>query len=253
VHLILSENEVHIWRAPLDQPDLCIRQLGQMLSEEECIRAKRFRFEDDGRHFVVSRGILRAILSLYLDIEPSRLQFCYARHGKPYLAEELGRGALRFNLAHSHELALYAFTRGREIGVDVEYVRHMPDAEQISASFFSAQENAVLSALPADQKQEAFFSCWTRKEAYIKATGEGLTQPLDMFDVSLTPGEPARLLNVEGNPEEASRWSLEALRPASDYVAALAVEGHGWFPVYWQFPDLTSELHQSNQPLQFWQ
>ena len=109
--------------------------------------------------------------------------------------------------------------------------------EQIAARFFSKRENDVLKSLPEDQRQEAFFNCWTRKEAYIKAIGDGLTYPLDQFDVSLTPGEPARLLNVEGNAAEVSRWKLQALTPEPDYKGTLAVEGHGWRLQSWQWPD----------------
>lgn len=239
-HLTLSSNDVHVWRATLDQPAGRVRQLAQTLSEEERMRAEHFHFEQDRKRFIVGHGVLRTIIGLYLGTEPSLLQFCYGPHGKPYLAERFSEGTLRFNLAHSHELALYAFTRGREIGVDLEYIRYMPDVEQIAASFFSARENAVLHALPTSQKQEAFFNCWTRKEAYIKAIGNGLAQPLDKFDVSLAPGEPARLLSVEGDTEEASRWSLKALTPAPGYVAALAVEGHNWRLTYWHFPESTS-------------
>jgi 4'-phosphopantetheinyl transferase len=224
----LSSNDVHVWRALLDQPDLCVQQLAQTLSSEELMRAECFHFELDRTRFIVGRGVLRTILGLYLGAEPSRLEFCYGHHGKPHLAERFGAGELRFNLAHSHELALYAFARGREIGVDLEYIRHMPDAEQIAANFFSAREYAMLRALPTSRKEQAFFNCWTRKEAYTKAIGRGLAQSLDQFDVSLVPGEPAGLLNVEGAPEEASRWSSETLTPAPGYVAALAVEGHNW-------------------------
>jgi 4'-phosphopantetheinyl transferase len=238
-NLTLSSNDIHLWGATLDQPALWVQQLAQPLSEEERRKAECFHFEQDRKRFIVGRGVLRTILGLYLGTEPNRLEFCYGHHGKPYLAERFGEGALRFNLAHSYELALYAFTRGREIGVDLEYMRYMPDAEQIAASFFSARENAILHALPTSQKQEAFFNCWTRKEAYIKAIGNGLAQPLDKFDVSLAPGEPACLLNVEGAPEEASRWSLKALTPAPGYVAAMAVEGHNWRLTYWQFPEAT--------------
>lgn len=238
VRLTLSSNDVHIWRAALDQPALCVEKLAQTLSEEEHTRAERFHFQRDRRRFIVGRGVLRTTLALYLGTDPSQLKFCHGPYGKPHLAAPTyGAGdALRFNLAHSHELALYAFTRGREIGVDLEYIRRALDVGQIAARFFSSGENAVLDALPTDQKQEAFFNCWTRKEAYIKAIGDGLAQPLHQFDVSLAPGKPARLLSVKGDPEEASRWSLKALIPAPDYVAALAVEGHGWELQCWQWP-----------------
>jgi 4'-phosphopantetheinyl transferase len=155
-------------------------------------------------------------------------------HGKPYLAAKFNPGDLRFNLAHSNELAVYAFALGREIGIDVEHVHALPDAEQIAARFFSAQENVVLRMLPEGQRLEAFFNCWTRKEAYIKAIGEGLSHPLDQFQVSLSPEEPTRLLNVEGSPEEVTRWSIAPWVPAAGYVAALVVEGSGCHLECWQ-------------------
>ena len=223
--------------------------MAKCLIEAERIRSESFHFERDRRHFIVARAVLRTILGRYLQIEPKRVQFSYGPHGKPELAERAGDGELRFNIAHSHELALYAFTRGREIGVDLEYLRNLPDAEQIAANFFSARENATLQALSTSQRQQAFFNCWTRKEAYIKAIGKGLSQPLDQFEVSLAPKAPASLLNVAGAPEEASRWSLKALTPAPGYAAALAVEGHRWRPTFWQFPESPAEVYQSSHTL----
>jgi 4'-phosphopantetheinyl transferase len=233
--LALLSDDVHVWRASLEQPVACIRQLARTLSDDERARTEGFHFERDRRRFTVGHGVLRTILGRYLGIEPRQLLFRYGPRGKPYLAEEPDNCALRFNLAHSHELALYAFTCGREVGVDLEHVHPMPDAEQIGARFFSAREYATLSALPKSQKLEAFFNCWTRKEAYLKATGTGLTRPLDQFDVSLVPGEPARLLYVEGEPQEVARWSLEALAPGADYVGAVAVQGRGWRLRCWQW------------------
>jgi len=235
--LTLSSNDVHVWHATLDQPVTCVQQLARTLSDDERMRAGRFYFEQDRKRFIVGRGVLRAILGRYVGIEPSRLQFCYGSQGKPYLAERFDGGTLRFNLAHSHELALYAFTRRREIGIDLEHVCAEVACEPIAARFFSPRESATLRALPATVKQKAFFTCWTRKEAYIKARGEGLSLPLDQFDVSLAPGEPATLLNMRGDPLEASRWSLQELIPSPGYVAALAVEGHGWRLACWEWPE----------------
>jgi 4'-phosphopantetheinyl transferase len=233
--LSLSSHEVHVWRVSLDQPATCVRRLAQTLSDDERARAGRFRFERDHRRFVVGRGVLRAILGRYLGAEPGRLQFRYGARGKPYLAGEFDGSPLRFSLAHSHRLALCALTRDREVGVDLEYVRPMPDAPQMVARFFSPHENAVWSELPASQKEQAFYACWTRKEAYIKALGDGLARPLDRFDVSLAPGEPAQLLNVDGEPGEVPRWALETLAPARGYVGALAAEGHGWRLSCWRW------------------
>jgi 4'-phosphopantetheinyl transferase len=205
-----------------------VQNLQLTLAADEIARAERFYFQKDREHFIVARGLLRLILSCYLYVAPDQLRFCYGSHGKPALAITSGQDRLCFNLAHAHGLALYAVARGREVGIDLERLRLIPDAEQIAARFFSPRENAVFRALPSSKRQEAFFNCWTRKEAYIKAVGDGLARPLDRFEVSLRPGEPARLLSVEGDAQEASRWVLQDLTPAPGYVAAIAVEGHGW-------------------------
>jgi 4'-phosphopantetheinyl transferase len=212
-----------------------VRELAQTLSYDEMVRAEHFRFERDRRRFIVGRGVLREILGCYLGFDPQQVRFRYDSRGKPYLVERLDKYGLRFNLAHSHKLALYAFTCGREIGVDLEYIRPMPDAEQIAARFFSTFEYTALRMLPENRKMEAFFNCWTRKEAYIKAIGDGPARHLDQFEVSLILGEPAQLLSVEGDPEEAARWSLKALAPGTGYVAAVAVEGHNWRLTCWQW------------------
>jgi len=227
-NFVLSKDEVHLWRASLNQPTSLVQQLAQTLSVNEQVRADRFCFEKDRWHFIVSRGLLRTILSRYLGMEPSQLQFYYGAHNKPALAATSSSSTLQFNLSHSHELALYAVTCDREIGIDLEHIRPISNTEQIAQRFFSDREYAVLCTLPQSQKQAAFFNCWTRKEAYIKATGRGLSLPLNQFEVSLTPGEPAALLGTLGEPQEASRWSLRELTPDPEYVAALAVEGNGW-------------------------
>ena len=232
--LTLSSNDVHVWCATLDQPITRVQQLAQTLSDDERVRAERFHFDQDRKRFIVGRGVLRTILSRYVGIEPGRLQFCYGSQGKPYLKEKSGGDALRFNLAHSHGMALYAFARGREIGIDLERVCAEVPGEQMAARFFSPLESATLRALPTKVKPKAFFTCWTRKEAYIKARGEGLSLPLDQFDVSIAPGEPAKLLNRRGDPLEASRWSLQELVPGPGYVGALVVQGLGWRLTCWK-------------------
>jgi 4'-phosphopantetheinyl transferase len=177
----------------------------------------------------------RADRSGYLDKEPSNLCFFYSPFGKPTLIGTSGEEMLRFNVSHSDGLALYAVTRGRMVGIDLERIRRDFTCEQIAKRFFSPLENAMLCALPKGHvREKAFFSCWTRKEAYIKAKGEGLSLPLDKFDVSLSPGEPVKLLNNSLNPQEVSRWSLLEILSAPGYVAALAVEGHGLNVTYWE-------------------
>ena len=222
--LLLSSDEVHVWQAFLQRETSHFNELAQTLSEDERLKAKRFYFQKDRKRFVLTHGILRNILGRYLKIEPKRLKFSYGRHGKPAICGLTDRHSLCFNMSHSHSLALFAFTWGRKIGVDVEYVRSMPDAEEIADRFFSPRENAVFRTVPAGKKLETFFNCWTRKEAFLKAIGDGLSRSLDSFEVSLFPGEPAQLLGVEGDLQEASRWRLRALAPAHGYVGAFVVE-----------------------------
>ena len=230
-----SSDEVHVWRVPLHPADSRVESLRRILSEDERSRAQRYHFPEDRRRFIVARGVLRTLLGGYLSAEPSRLRFRYGRQGKPALAPDSRGDDLRFNLAHSNDLALVAIGSGREVGVDLEFMRPDRAAEGIAEHFFAPGEVAALRALPANLQPEAFFHCWTRKEAYLKATGTGLALPLDRFEVSLVPGERAALLRTEADPLQAARWSLQALFPGPNYVAALAVEGHSWQLRCWQW------------------
>ena len=233
--LVLPNNAVHVWQASLHMSAPCLRTLEGTLAADERARAERFYFQKHREHFIAGRGLLRNILSRYLDKEPDQLRFSYNAYGKPALTEQTGAEGLCFNLSHSHEIALYALTRRREIGVDIEYFRPDVEAEKLAERFFSPREAAALRALPEHLRKEGFFNCWTRKEAYIKAEGEGMAIPLSTFDVSLTPGEPAALLRTQNQPQETARWSLQALNPAPDYAAALAVKGHDWELKCWQW------------------
>jgi 4'-phosphopantetheinyl transferase len=224
--------EVHVWRAPLSISDPERADLLATLSPDERARADRFHFDRDRAHFIAGRGFLRAILGAYLDVAPRALVFDYSPHGKPRLAT--GAGGLRFNLSHSHDLALCAVALDRELGVDVEYIQPRLE-EGIAERFFSRREVAALRSLPAEAQSAAFFACWTRKEAYVKAHGQGLSLRLDRFDVSLAPGEPAALLRTEDDPAEAMRWSLRELVPGPGYAGALAAEGQTWRLRCWQW------------------
>jgi len=226
--LALPTNTVHVWQVALDCSPAAIQRLANTLSTDEIHRATRFYFERDRRRFMVSRGTLRTILAAYSSVPPEQLRFHYGPQGKPELVAVADEVSLRFNLAHSHELALIAVTRGRELGVDLEWIRPLPAAEAIAGRFFSPNERTVLRALNGEQQQLTFFTCWTRKEAYLKARGDGLSLPLDQFDVALAPDEPAALLRVCGDPVEVKRWLLCALEVPPGYVATLAVEGSGW-------------------------
>jgi 4'-phosphopantetheinyl transferase len=240
--LKLGNDEVHVWRAALDHTPLQIDSCLRTLAVDERARAARFHFPRDREHFIVARGALRAILGFYLNRAPECLSFRYSSHGKPALTLESGEDPIRFNMSHSHGVALYAITCDREVGIDVECVRSNLEVEQIAGRFFSRQEIATLHALPAALRRYAFFLCWTRKEAYIKARGEGLSLPLDQFDVSLVPGEPAALLRTRPDSDEALRWSLKDLTPVPPgYAAALAAEGDGWSLALWEWPGMSLE------------
>lgn len=233
--LRLADDVVHVWAAPLDPPAHAVRRHAALLAPDEHARADRFRFERDRRRFTVARGVLRALLGRYLGTDPRGVAFRYESHGKPALDGEPAAHGIRFNVSHSGEMALYALARGRELGVDVEEVRRMEDGLKIAERFFSEAEVAAFRALPDGIRDDAFFNCWTRKEAYIKAVGEGLSFPLHAFDVSLAPGEPARLL-ASRDPRQAERWSLRGLPdPAPGYRAAVVVEGEGWEPACWRW------------------
>jgi 4'-phosphopantetheinyl transferase len=245
---VLSSDEVHVWCAELDQTASRVHNLQQTLDGNERARAERFYFKRDRNHFIVAHGLLRVILSRYLNIEPGDLRFCYSPYGKPMLAKEFDGDRLRFNLSHSHSLVLYAVTRARDIGIDIERIRPDLAYEQIAEGFFSPREVAALRTVPTSRQLGAFFNCWTRKEAYIKARGEGLSLPLDRFDVSLAPGEPAILLSTVGDPHETSRWSLRELDLAPGYVAALAVEGHDWRLKCWQWAEADPVTSNSERP-----
>lgn len=232
--LSLRSGEVHIWLIRLEQPADQERKFLDMLESDERSRANRFHFAKDRRHFVVARGFLRLVVSRYLETTTEQLRFCYGAYGKPALDGEHRSSQLRFNMSHSHGVALYALTYEREIGVDVEHIRADFTSEEIARHFFSPFEVETLCALPPEERVTAFFRCWTRKEAYIKATGRGLSQPLDGFDVTLAPGEPATLLRTDGDSQASAPWFLCDLEVGNDYAAALAVEGPASKIRYWQ-------------------
>lgn len=234
--LTLPSDEVHVWRVSLDVDAAVVESLAQVLSDDERARAARFCFQKDRESFTVARGILRVLLGRYLDHEPGRLEFSYGPHGRPTLRDQNAVNEFCFNVSHSKGLALYAFTRNRQIGIDVEWIRSEMASEQVAERFFAPQEVATLRALPSDAQLEAFFNCWTRKEAFVKASGEGLSLPLNQFVVSLVPDDPAALLTIEGDRTKASLWSLQELNAGTGYVAALAVKGNGWRLKCWQWP-----------------
>ncbi len=231
----LGNDEVHVWRASLDIPKAIIPNLYEILTEDERERAERFRFVRDCHHFIAARAVLRTLLSRYVGVPPAQLRFAYTSKGKAFLPNAGNGYQLSFNLSHSHELALYAVARDRQVGVDVEYMRGNLDYEGISQHTFSRYEVATLRALSPQLRQAAFYACWTRKEAFVKALGEGLSYPLDQFDVSLALDQPAVLLRTYIDPHEANRWTLCELAPGPGYAGAVAVQGTDWQLLCWQW------------------
>lgn len=222
-HISLAEDDIHVWRVGLD--DFPVNFLQTVLSADELRRASRYRFERDHNRFIVARSILRVLIGTYLNMEPLRLVFGYGEYGKPHLNLPAHWPAVRFSVAHSDRLALYAISNDRELGVDVEFVRDDFANEAVVEHFFSPNEIVQLRSVPMTMRTTAFFNCWTRKESFIKARGEGLSLPLNIFDVSLVPGEPAALLSYQPDSTEVSRWSMREIPVEPGFAAALTSEG----------------------------
>ena len=216
----LEPGELHVWAVPLEAAPERLAALAARLSPEELARAARFKFEVHRNRYIAGRGALREILGIHLATPPAALGFTYTTQGKPALA---GDPALHFNLAHSDGLALAAVTRAGPVGVDVERIRPVKDAADLVARFFSPRENEMFQQLPPAERPAAFFNLWTRKEALLKATGEGIAGGLNRVEVSFLPGEPARLLALAGDGAAVAEWSLAALSPAPGFVGAVAV------------------------------
>lgn len=230
----LDPEDVHVWRGSLEPPVPIVERLQRLLSRDEQTRANRFRFEIHRRRFMVARGWLRTILARYLETDPGELEFAYTEHGKPYLASRAEKHLqLKFNVAHSRSLALYAFNLNRDVGVDIEYISEDLTSDEIARRFFSTTEVACLRQLSASARHEAFFRCWTLKEAFLKAQGMGLSLPLDQFDVAFTEDSPM-VLRTRWDENEAARWTLRAIEVGPGYVGAVAVEGHDWRLRCWQ-------------------
>jgi 4'-phosphopantetheinyl transferase len=232
---VLGPHEVHLWRIDVsDRPDV-LRERLTLLSREEIARMEAYHFERHQARFAMRRGALRWILAQYLGADPGRLSFSVSEHGRPQLERSGEREPeLRFNLSHSDDLALIGIVRARDLGVDVEHVRPLPDMDDLARMVFSPAERSEYEALAPDEKPRGFFNGWTRKEAWLKARGVGLAGRLAGFDVTLAPARPPRLLRVAGEPDEHRRWRLDACEPMEGYVAAIAVRDEGGRIVRWR-------------------
>jgi 4'-phosphopantetheinyl transferase len=226
--LSLREHEVQLWRVNLEKVAPAESRWRQILSPDELVRADRFHFAQDRRNYMGTRALLRILLGKYVNCTPERIAFVYGEREKPALDSSSSGTHLHFNVSHSGTKALLAFALGREVGVDVEQIRYNFEHEALAKRFFSPAEQQALAALPSSEQCAGFFRCWTRKEAYIKAHGTGLSLPLDGFDVSLVPGEQNALLATRPDAAEANRWSLCEVRGGQGYEAALCVRGQDW-------------------------
>ena len=215
-------HEIVVFR--LDMEPEAVRVSAALLSDAERQRASRFAFDHDCRRFIAARAQLRRLLAARLEVRPESVELVYGPRGKPALSRRFADSDLRFNVSHCEDVAVYAFALGREIGIDVEAIGVIRDADDIAARFFSSCEYEAYCALDRCDRPLGFFSCWTRKEAFIKALGEGIYYPLDRFDVSLTPGEPANILRVESTPGEDCEWTLHSFVPEPGFIGAVVVQ-----------------------------
>jgi 4'-phosphopantetheinyl transferase len=220
----LEEGEVHVYQVSLDPSGVQLSRLESLLAPDEREWVRRLRFDHDRTRYIVGRLWLRWLLAVHVEGRPAEIRFLPGPHGKPALAPPHDDGGLHFSASYSGDIALFALARNIEVGVDVERVRADVDVEQIAASFFARDEREVLHRLPPDARVRAFFTCWTRKEAYVKALGTGLSLPLDSFDVApgLDGGAVSEQWSIMG---PAGEWSVRDVEVEAGYAAAIAVEG----------------------------
>ncbi len=236
--LKLCHDDVHVWCLSLTQPRSTVRKLERILSSDEQLRSRRFIFKRDRIRFIVARGALRTILSVYVTVDARQLSFEYGAWGKPALVHQASPGSIKFNVSHSYGLALCAVAQGRDVGVDLECVRELRRAEPIVRRYFSTKERILLDAHPESEKLAAFFRHWTRKEAYVKATGRGI-EVLERIDIPLSSGMPVGPVEIRNHLDQ-TRWSIHELVPGRGYVATLVVAGACRRVSYWRWP-----IHES--------
>lgn len=232
----INADQVHVWRIDWDPQEKNLDQFIKLLSIKEAHQASKFYFEADRIRYIVMRSSLRRLLGKYLEVAPADLEIAYSHHGKPYLVNLDIHKKINFNISHADRLGLIAIAMDRRVGVDLELVRQEDSIEAISQRFFTPEESKQIMSLPASLQPEAFFTCWTRKEAFIKARGEGLSIPLDQFEVSIYPKDDPKLLIIKNNPVELGRWLMFHLEPGDDYVGALVVDGKNLDVIGWEMP-----------------
>jgi 4'-phosphopantetheinyl transferase len=227
IDLSTDDSTVDVWRIQLSGMLPILSALHSVLSQDEVERANRFYRQKDRQRFTITRGALRCLLSVYLGKSPSEISFQFSEFGKMSLSVPLSTSGLCFNLSHSGDIALIAVTYHRDIGADIEAVRGDIDCETLATEFFSVAEATSLLDLTSEARHKTFFECWCRKEAYVKARGEGLSYPLDGFTVSIGDGG-LQSLQVHDDPDESGRWRPCSLSLGPDYAGAIVVLGHDW-------------------------
>ena len=236
--LNLASEEIHIWCLHLDVKFAEMKELTRVLSDDEQTRADRFHFDIHRQRFVARRGQMRHILSRYVEKAAESLRFDYGPHGKPFFPKGTVETDVRFNCSTSYGMALLAITYGRDVGIDLELIRPLRDAEAIANRYFSREEFEILQTISAENRDLAFLHVWTCKEAVLKATGTGLSFPLDQLAVSADPTQPARVLSIDGmTPSSAASWQLASFRPGDGFVGAIASLGSPHHTEYWTCPD----------------
>lgn len=239
----LANAKVHVWHASLEQPANVVQKLEAVLSNDERQKAEEFRYQEHRQSFVISRGILRNLLSRYTNIQPKHIQLKYTLTGKPYLANRGETQDLSFNLSHAGLLVLYAISWGRQVGIDVECIRPMEEMNQVAHRIFSPKEYRKFQKVNQEARLKAFYNCLTRKEAFLKARGDGIYFPPQAVEVSFEPGFSARVLSIDGKEQEAKQWSMHDIKTWDGYAAALVVEGNDYSISHkqWTYPDFLDE------------
>jgi 4'-phosphopantetheinyl transferase len=245
----LKPDDIHVWSIELNSSTDQVNRFKGLLSQIEIRRAERLRSSLDQKRFIIRHSALRFLLGRYLRTDPESLRFECGEYGKPALTKAAGRQTIHFNMSSSQGIALLAIARRFHLGVDIEYIHDIAEINQIAEQFFSKSENKDFQKLPEQTKREAFFNCWTRKEAFIKATGDGMYRPLQEFRVSLVPGEPARLMHVRNDPQAVSRWTIQDLKPVPGFTAALAADGRIRRLYCWNWANASSTHKLSSQDL----
>jgi 4'-phosphopantetheinyl transferase len=220
----IAPGEVHVWTARPSSEGVSLVALEALLNPQEKSAAYRFVFERHRLNYIFAHGVLRQILGAYIDRPPGEIQFRHNAYGKPFLLEAGERERTQFNMSHSHGIVLVALTLDRRIGADVEQLRTLDSFPAIAQSNFTTQERAYISGFPPEQQQDAFYKCWTRKEAFIKAVGKGLSIPLNTFDASIPEGQPGRRITAPKEAPDVESWWLSDLSAPEGYAGAVAVE-----------------------------